>query len=95
MIAQVLQVLPSDNYKVYIYFSDGRVKLYDVSHMVGKGLFKRLEDWDFYINRCTVLNNTLAWDLSGRFDPYECIDIDPDTLYSNSVEVDDPLGETA
>ena len=28
------------------------------------------------------MNDTLAWDLTGKNDPSECIDIDPDYLYS-------------
>jgi hypothetical protein len=95
MDINVLQVLPKENYKVYIYFSDGRVKLFDVSDLVGKGVFKKLEDIDFYYNRCTVLNGTLAWDVSGNFDPTLCIDIDPYTLYNDSIEVSDPLEEIA
>ena len=47
------------------------------------------------ITRCTVLNNTLAWDVSGRFDPYTCIDIDPMTIYKEGTDVDDPLKESA
>lgn len=93
MNIQVIQVYPKDDYKIYIYFSDGRVKLFDVSDLVGKGIFKKLEDREFYLNRCTVLNNTLAWDISGNYDPGNCIDIDPVTLYNESVEVKDPLEE--
>ena len=95
MNIQVLQVLPAENYRVYVYFSDGKVKLYDVSALADKGVFKKLQDRDFYYNRCTVLNGTLAWDVAGDFNPYECIDIDPDTLYHDSVEVNDPLAEPA
>ena len=29
-----------------------------------------------------ILNDTLAWDLSGENDPTNCIDIDPEMLYS-------------
>jgi hypothetical protein len=95
MTAQVLQVIPAENYKVYLYFSDGRVKVYDASHLVGKGVFKKLEYKDFYFNRCTVLNGTLAWDVTGDFNPRECIDLDPDTLYIESIEVPDPLATIA
>ena len=28
-----------------------------------------------------ILNDTLAWDLSGTRDETDCIDIDPDMLY--------------
>ena len=32
-------------------------------------------------NACTVMNGTLAWDISGKMDESDCIDIDPFTLY--------------
>ena len=28
------------------------------------------------------MNDTLAWDIGGNRDPYKCLDIDPETLYS-------------
>ena len=90
-IITVLQVYPTANYKVYIYFSDGKVKLYDVSPLITKGVFQKLQDKDFYLNRCTVLNKTLACDVTGDYNPYECIDIDPIVLYKESIEVKDPL----
>ena len=95
MNIQVLQVFPAENYRVYVYFSNGKVKLYDVSALKEKGVFRKLQDRDFYYNRCTVLNGTLAWDVSGDFDPYQCIDIDPYMLYEDSVDVPDPLSEPA
>ena len=32
-------------------------------------------------NACTVMNGTLAWDISGKWDEADCVDIDPFTLY--------------
>jgi hypothetical protein len=95
MTIRVLQVIPRPDYTVYIYFSDGRVKRYDARPVAGKGVFASLEDVDFFIDRCTVLNGTLAWDRSGRYDEASCIDIDPETLYNESVEVDDPRADIA
>ncbi|MCB1155852.1 MAG: DUF2442 domain-containing protein [Leptospiraceae bacterium] len=91
MIPKVEQVYPCDDYKIYLYFNDGKVKLYDASHLIEKGVFQKLKDKDFYKERCTVLNNTLAWDLSGNYDPTDCLDLDPLELYKNSIEVADPL----
>ena len=91
MIITILQVYPTENYKVYLYFSDGKIKLYDISPLLDKGVFRKLQDKDFYLNRCTVLNKTLAWDVTGDYNPYECIDLDPVVLYEESIEVDDPL----
>ena len=88
---QIIQVFPEDDYKVYIYFSDGRVKLFDISNIAGRGVFEKLADKEFYFNRCTVLNNTLAWDISGNYDPETCIEVDPYTVYKESVESSDPL----
>ena len=34
-----------------------------------------------FMNSCTVLNDTLAWDIQGNRDTSACLDIDPDTLY--------------
>lgn len=54
------------------------------------GVFSSLQDDTFFRERLTVLNNTIAWDVSGHFDPSTCIDIDPFTVYS-APTVQDPL----
>jgi len=89
--ARVIQVLPKERYKIYVYFSDGKIKLFDVSPLVGKGVFKKLESDNFFFDRATVLNGTLAWDVTGTFDPSQCIDIDPYTIYNEGTDVSDPL----
>jgi len=40
---EVLQVVPTADYKVYIYFDDGTIRLYDASSLVKKGVFKQLQ----------------------------------------------------
>jgi hypothetical protein len=37
---------------------------------------------EIFMNRCGIMNDTLAWDIAGNGDPTACIDIDPDTLYT-------------
>ncbi|MCB1160917.1 MAG: DUF2442 domain-containing protein [Leptospiraceae bacterium] len=92
MIPKIVQVFPTENHKVYLYFDDGKIKLYDISHLIDKGVFCKLQDESFFFEKCTVMNNTLAWDVSGTFDPYNCIDLDPAVLYEESIEVEeDPL----
>ena len=44
--------------------------------------------------RSTVLNDTVAWDVSGRYDPATCIDLDPFTVYA-AERVSDPLEDVA
>lgn len=87
---EVIQVIPDDNYKVYVYFDDGSIKLYDASELVQQGIFTGLIDINVFKNSCTVLNGTLAWDLEGNYDESKCLDIDPFEIYNNYPESDEP-----
>ena len=95
MLHQVVQVIPKEDYTVYVYFANGIIKRYDVSHLVGSGVFAPLSDIDWYLERCTVLNGTLAWDRSGHYDPLEALDIDPEVIYRRGETVSDPLERPA
>ncbi|MBQ0042529.1 MAG: DUF2442 domain-containing protein [Lachnospiraceae bacterium] len=88
MIPQIVQVVPIEDYRVYVYFEDGKIVLYDVKNLLNKGIFKILNDKDFFMNKCMILNDTLAWDVSGNRDETNCIDIAPDTLYSLQAVAD-------
>lgn len=89
----VVQTVASENYTVYAYMADGSIKLYDAKPLISKvGVFEKLRDKDFFAERLTVLNNTAEWDMSGNFDPAECIDIDPFTV-ENSEDVTEQFRE--
>lgn len=77
----VVQVIPLDNYHVQIFFDDGKIVEYDAAQDLQSELFQPLQDIQVFKNACTVLNNTLAWDIQGNWDVTQCIDIDPFTLY--------------
>lgn len=81
MFPKVVQVIPMKNYSVYVYFEDGKIVCYDMSQMIEKEVFHLLKDIDTFMNTCTVLNDTLAWDIQGKRDNTTCLDIDPETLY--------------
>lgn len=87
----VVQVIPKDDYQVFVYFADGIIKKYSVAHLAGNGVFACLKDKAFCKNNCTVLNGTLAWTLDGSYSRYNCIDIDPYTIYETGETVPDPL----
>ena len=87
----VVQVIPRDDYKVYVYFLDGYIKLYDAKPLVSKGIFRQIQDPLVFKNSCTVMNHTLAWDLYGTRDPQTCLDLDPDQVFEQGLSVDDPL----
>ncbi|MDO4314070.1 MAG: DUF2442 domain-containing protein [Eubacteriales bacterium] len=61
---------------------EGKIVCYDVSPMLEKDVFRPLKNIDIFMNTCTVLNDTLAWDISMNRDNTTCLDIDPDTLYA-------------
>jgi hypothetical protein len=95
-MVQVPQVLARDNFTIYCYFPDGRVKLYDAHSLIeAGGVFAQIADPVVFTESCIVMNNTLAWDLAGKRDPYACLDLDPDTVYEKSLGVPDPLSSPA
>ena len=81
MFPKVVQVIPMKDYSVFVYFEDGKIVCYDMKNMLDKEVFKPLKDISIFVDACTVMNDTLAWDISGNRDAGRCIDIDPDTLY--------------
>ena len=90
-IPTVVQAVPWQDQTVFAYFSDGSIRHFDVKPLIAQGgVFARLADPDFFRDRLTVLNDTVAWDVSGHFDPTVCIDIDPFAVYAAEA-VSDPL----
>lgn len=79
---EIVQVIPHKDYTVSVYFSDGKLVLYDVKPFLDKEIFLQLKDIHIFMDTCTILNDTLAWDIAGGRNEEECIDIDPDTLYA-------------
>jgi len=80
----VVQAVAADNYKVYVYFIDGAIRCVDMKPTIDKGgVFTPLQDEKVFRNTLTVMNDTVAWDLSGKHDPGDCIDIDPCTIYKS------------
>ena len=51
-----------------------------------------MKDIDVFMKRCKIMNDTLAWDVSGHNDPTDCIDVDPCMLYELEACAD-PLME--
>jgi hypothetical protein len=87
----VVQALAGSDQTVYAYFSDGHIKQFDMKPLISKGgVFKPLKNESIFKGTLTVMNGTVAWDLSGKRDPSDCIDLDPFTIYE-SADVTDPL----
>lgn len=77
----VVKVIPLDNYHVQIFFDNGKIVEYDASSLLQGEVFKPLQNIHVFKDTCTVLNDTLAWDISGHRNASECIDLDPLMLY--------------
>lgn len=88
MFPKVVQVIPMENYSVYVYFEDGKIVCYDMIQMIEKEVFCPLKDITVFKEACTVMNDTLAWDIGGNRDNTKCLDIDPDTLYDLPMEAE-------
>lgn len=82
MFPKVVQVIPMSDYSVYVYFEDGKIIYYDMSQMIEKEVFGCLREIEIFMNKCTVMNDTLTWYISGNWDNTTCLDTDPDTLYA-------------
>ncbi len=86
MRPKLFQVVPTKDYNVYLYYDNGEIKLYDCKWALTKsGIFTKLHSADAFVELCCIMNNTLAFDVAGDFDNCNCIDICPDTIYTDSV----------
>ena len=95
-IPSVVQAVPGDDFTVYAYFSDGAIKLVDIKPLIAKGgVFAQLSDEQLFQSSLTVINETVAWDITGNRDEFACVDIDPVTIYETAIDVPDPLGSVA
>lgn len=90
-IPSVVQAVARESHLVYCYFDDGRITCKDMAPLIGKGVFAPLADPAVFASALTVMHGTVSWDFSGQRDPYDCVDLDPITLYELPA-VSDPLG---
>ena len=80
---KVLQAIAIDGYKVHAYMNDGSTRCVDIRPLIDKGgVFTLLKDPNIFCSTLTILNDTVAWDITGKHDPADCIDLDPFTIQS-------------
>lgn len=80
-IPTVVQVIPYEDYTVDVYFDDGKVVCCYAEKDLSASVFERIKEYRIFLERCMVLNGTLAWDIAGGRNVNECIDIDPIYLH--------------
>lgn len=75
MNPRVENVIPTDDYKLKIVFTNGEHGIYDCSPLLDFGVFREFQDKK-YFKQVKAWHGTVVW-------PHEQ-DICPDTLYLNS-----------
>lgn len=85
---KLFQVAAEQNYSVVLYYDNEEIKRFDCKFVLKEqGVFTAIHNKEKFLSLCTIMNGTLAWDISGQRDLYNCIDICPDTLYQDSVRL--------
>ena len=66
-----------------MYYNDHMPPHFHAEYNGQKALvdINNIRDINEFKEACTVMNGTLAWDISGNRDESSCIDIDPFTVY--------------
>lgn len=83
MNPRVSKVIPLQNWKLLLTFSNGEDKIFDVKPWLEKGIYQQLKNIDLF-KKPFVAFGTVVWN--------EDIDFSPDTLYMESY-VDETLLE--
>lgn len=74
-------VKPLADYKIRVKFADGVEGVVSLEHLVGKGVFKAWEDYEYFKKvRIDPESRALSWG--------DDIDICPDTLYFEITHID-------
>ena len=48
----------------------------------GGPVFRPLRNRKTFLSTMTVINGTLAFDVAGNHNEYKCVDIDPETIFT-------------
>lgn len=88
---EVYQAVAGEDYTVYAYVNDGSVRKVDMKPLLEMGgVYEPLKDKEIFRTKLTVIGYTVAWDLQGKRDEYECIDIDPFFVFESPIVPDMP-----
>ena len=79
MNPRVLNVIPTEDYKLNLVFANGERREYDCTHLLDFGVFKELREMSYFI-KVKPMHGSVVW-------PHEQ-DICPDTLYLDSRKID-------
>ncbi len=77
MNPRISKISTTDDYELYLTFTNGEIGVYDCTGLLDFGVFKELKN-KLYFRQAKIIDGTVVW-------PNEQ-DICPDTLYLDSVK---------
>ena len=88
MTPKVIKAVAGEDYTISAYFEDGERRLIDCKPLIeAGGVFKPLKDKKLFVSALTVMNKTVAWDLTGDRNPRKCIDLDRTVIYESDKAI--------
>ena len=87
-IPEIYMAAPVGGKKVDCYFTNGAVRRYDVNQAIRLGgVFAPLKNQALFERSLMVMDGVLAFDVTGKRDPYDMVDICADVIYADGVAV--------
>ena len=87
-IPEIYMAAPAGGKKVDCYFTNGAVRRYDVNQAIRQGgVFAPLKNQAVFNRSLTVMDGVLAFDISGKRDPYDMVDICADVIYTEGAAI--------
>ena len=90
MIREICMVKPVRVREVDCYFTTGHVRRFNMSRLLKPDcgpVFRPLRNRKTFLSTMTVINGTLAFDVAGNHNEYKCVDIDPETIFTEGKPV--------
>lgn len=77
MYPSIKEVVPQDDYTLFVVFDDGRVGVLNMKPILDFGIFQRIKDLDEF-KRVRIAFDTIEWDCG--------VDLDPEYVYAKCLE---------
>lgn len=78
MTPKIISVKANDDYKLKVKFADGKIRLFNITPFLNKGIFQELKK-KAYFKKVGIIPGGIAW-------PHEQ-DLSAETLYYKSVKL--------
>ena len=90
MIREICMVKPVRGREVDCYSTTGHVRHFNMARLLKPDcgpVFRPLRNRKTFLSTMTVINGTLAFDVAGNHNEYKCVDIDPETIFTEGKPV--------